>query len=405
MVRHVLAAFAESGSPPFLGAVVRASRAVRERSRPPGTGGLPPDRGLALFRRTLIVLLALPVCAATLNACEVDAPGFTCTGDAQCASEDGLGVCESTSACSFSDDSCPDPGRRYGQYAPAEVRDQCVSLPAFEENFEWLGLHASTLPDRSSNTVWWRPDVWDARGRTAYLAYTEGGFHIDVRKGSSDLLDGRPLDDRLVIGGDGSPGLGVMHIEDFGAVSARLRNPGVIATGAPLVVEFHANRLNTIGDHWEVVLTPQEEVVGAEHAAVAVWGLNTPADSVAISLRGETAYPCQYGWQQRLDVRVATGGAVTNYDGPNIPGDPAMTGQLAPWQLRFFSDHIEAWSDAEGAGVLSLVHSFPAGVPWNIVHVHLVGVGNAAADYPDDDACGNYYGCGSNRTVLIGAKS
>ena len=328
---------------------------------------------------------------AVATSCEIDSPGFSCETDAQCVSDDGMGVCEATGACSFDDPSCPEPGRRYGEHGPAELRDQCVTLAGFEEDFQWLGLHASTLPDQSSNTVWWPPDDWDVRGRTSYLGYSEGGFHADIRKSSADLTDGLPLDDRLVIGGDGSPGVGIMHFEGFGAVSARLRNPGVIANGSPLEVEFYTNRLTTIGDHWEIVLTPQDAMVGAEHTALSIWGLDHPADSVAVSLRGGTAFPCEWGWQQLMRLSVAQGGAVENSAAITIPGDPSYKDHLSQWRLRFFSDHVEAWADLESTGSLSLLHTFPQGVPWTTVHVHLVAVGNATADYPDDDACANVY--------------
>lgn len=339
-------------------------------------------------------LLTAALCLCAALACQVDEPGFTCDTSAQCAHGAATGVCEATGACSFPDDSCPDPGRRYGSHGPDELRDRCVELPPFEERFTWLGLHASTLPDRSSNTVWWPPDTWDVRGRTAFLAYARG-YHVDIRRSSADLTDGLPRDDLLLIGGDGGPGVGIMHFEGFGAVSARLRNPGLVESGTPLEVELYANRVTTIGDHWEVVLTPRDSMVGAEHAAVALWNLGEPADSVAIGVQGYTAFPCDYGWEQTLEMRIASGGAIQELEAPRLPGDPADRGRLSRWRFRFFPDHVEAWADIDDAGSLNLMHTFPAGVPWREVHVHLVALGNAADDYPADDECGDYYRSGA----------
>src|SRR5262245_14357827 len=85
------------------------------------------------------------------------------------------------------------------------------------EPFTWSGSHAATIaahpaptgafaatvhdcaPAQATDasyatTVWWNPDVWDARGDTSFpaVAPPATGYHVDVHKAlSPDPTDGR----------------------------------------------------------------------------------------------------------------------------------------------------------------------------------------------------------------------
>ncbi|MCH7523228.1 MAG: hypothetical protein IH920_05610 [Chloroflexi bacterium] len=51
-------------------------------------------------------------------------------------------------------------------------------------------------------------------------------------------------------GGDGSPGVGIMHIDFEGSTSARMRNPMIISAERPGIVEFRTSNLMTTGHWW-----------------------------------------------------------------------------------------------------------------------------------------------------------
>src|SRR4029453_2092449 len=95
-------------------------------------------------------------------------------------------------------------------------------------------VHDCSVPEASDNgkatTVWWNPDVWDARGDSSFLAINATGYHVDVHKAlSADPTDGREDNNTYAVGGDGSPGVAAMRMDYQGISSARLRNPMLIS--------------------------------------------------------------------------------------------------------------------------------------------------------------------------------
>src|SRR6185503_151989 len=122
------------------------------------------------------------------------------------------------------------------------------------EPFTWRGNHAATIAAKPvpsgafasmvhdcqpalaadgsyATTVWWNPDVWDARGDSSFpaTAAPATGYHVDVHKAlSADPTDGRENNSVYAVGGDGSPGVAAMRMDYQGISSARLRNPMLI---------------------------------------------------------------------------------------------------------------------------------------------------------------------------------
>lgn len=69
---------------------------------------------------------ALGVLAALATACSLDDVAFRCDHDSQCVKSGTTGICEPSGYCSFSDSSCTDTGRRYGDQSPKDLSGECV---------------------------------------------------------------------------------------------------------------------------------------------------------------------------------------------------------------------------------------------------------------------------------------
>jgi hypothetical protein len=291
-----------------------------------------------------------------------------------------------------------------------------VSTPnglRFEENFPFSGNHAASIAGGSASTVWWSESDWDARGDSAYSSVTllnssiNNRFHIDVHKAlNADPRDGRLSNTVLQAGGNGSPGVGIMHLDFQDIVSARLRNPMLIGASQASEVTFYAPAFNTTGHWWEVAITPANSVVGAEHTAVPGQGdLAIPgplvnstsqpgpgtgpsADSINLVSFGATDVPCDTGWKVRFGVTKSVNGVrshavnqVTSLDSL-LSIDPAQADRLIHWRIRYLPSGLELAADPEEDGSFSVVESFAIAVPWNEVHVHFMAVAYQADHHP-----------------------
>jgi hypothetical protein len=289
----------------------------------------------------------------------------------------------------------------------------------FEEPFAWSGDHAVTMAT-SGTTTRWNIDMWDVRGDTSYNAASylmtqvqqEKGFHADVHKAASaDMTSGAVNDAVHVAGGDGSRGLGTMHLDFEGIVSARLRNPLLIASEErPGIVRFRQTRFVTTGHWWEVAITPASRVTAGEWTSVPALNaglagpfgtglaINTtlgvgnghtpPEDSVNFIFQGYPDIPAMYGWHVRPEVKATIAGTQTNVWVPVAgfselpPTDPAEIDHLYSYRLEYRPSGIDFYADWDAPGVLTLRGHYPISIPWPEVYVHLLGVAYQADQHP-----------------------
>lgn len=277
-----------------------------------------------------------------------------------------------------------------------------ASNTVFRENFTWQGGHAAVVNEGKGTTVWWDEDNWDTYVGSAHNtvdALGEGNA-IDISRSPDDLSDGSMLDDRFVIGGDGSPGVGVMRLDFEGIISARLRNPMLISESEPGVVEFMAPSFATTGHWWEVAIAPTDSVIGGDFTSVPGPGSvehtffqnpgpgNAPAEeSINFIFMGSTDIPCEDGWQTITGFTRTENYDRTDVEGPEIPNNPDDKNSLYRFRIVYYPEYIEVYTDINENGQMDLLHTYPVNVPWDEVYVILLGIGYQADHHPQNDEC------------------
>jgi hypothetical protein len=299
----------------------------------------------------------------------------------------------------------------------------------FLETFPWLGSHAATAVGGTTTTVWWSEDHWDPHGDTAFIsianAPTSNGYHIDTHKArSQDPRDGRPTMTQAMVGGDGSPGMGVLHMDDYDIIGSRLRNPLLLNAGKTAVISFYASRLNTSSHWWEIALSPTDQPVGAEWTAIpaqyagrvlppavvgagnnfAATGHKYAQDSINIINVLSSDVPTNIGWSTRFAMTRRINGT-SDFFINQRPTFSSLPVQIAPssstaddvaheitelyhWRIEIQKvengpDETRVYLDNNNNDIFEaseMVEKWNAEIPWNEVHVTLLGVAYSAAE-------------------------
>jgi hypothetical protein len=282
----------------------------------------------------------------------------------------------------------------------------------FVEDFRYQGNHAAHIANGAATTVWWDEASWDARGDTSYTAVEpfnsaiNNRFHIDIHKAmTANPRDARVNNVSASVGGDGSSGVGIMHLDFQDIISARLRNPMLISNAQVASVSFYAPLFVTTGHWWEIAITPAAGIVGGEHTGVPGQGgaaLAGPivggaqpgpghapaADSINVVAFGASDVPCDTGWQTRFGVTKTIAGTTTqtiNYVSQLselLPTNVDQANTLVHWKLEYSPSGISLLVDLNETGSFSIVESWNVAIPWNEAHVQLMAVAYQADHHP-----------------------
>jgi hypothetical protein len=269
----------------------------------------------------------------------------------------------------------------------------------FLELFPWKGAHAATVvkPTGKFTTVWWNEDSWDTTMSTSWSMVNVGaGNHIDIHKAFNDLHDGRRANNNATVGGDGSAGVGVMHMDFQAIIDARLRNPVHITDAAPGYIEFYGVPFVTSGHWWEVAITPANQDASADFSAVPSQdgktvmsgpGMRPAIDSINVVARGKDDIPCYSGWGTSVLIDSSIGGDIRESDSHTFNTSDKNPDEMIKWRMEFRPGNISVYGDVDRDGKPELLKTYAVAVPWSDVYVHLLGVAYQADHHPQDSAC------------------
>jgi len=178
----------------------------------------------------------------------------------------------------------------------------------FTDDFTWSGTHAAVINSGKGTAVWLNADNWDVTGDTHAITLmgeyqstpsknasgvttdTNSGHYVYVQKAAEGCdgsgtapCSGVTDDTALTPGGDKSPGIAVIGVDEQDIVGARLRTPIAISESDPGIIRLRAPRFVNLGSWWELALTPADRVIGSENTVVESQGEQDGLGDVAES--------------------------------------------------------------------------------------------------------------------------